>query len=425
LRSDGLVSLWQLAPRQLEMEAREWAHWIRGGGGSGTGGAAAARRRGAGALRARHSRGQKKSKNQSVEQKLSGPKRGREDNLEHHGGNTFAGGTGGRDTAGLGGRGGPYRLDKGFDVHQVPDDVKASVPEEVRRAARALAEQGLRERLHEIGMTAAEGDEYVQLVTAVERQIRQVRAIFQRAQARQRERVWLPNQTDGDLDERRLVDAITGETTVFRRRGEDPFEMGLLQAHPKRLRFVFDLSGSMYRFDGVDGRLARETEAAVLLMEALAGLDPRRLVYDMGGHSGDSPWIPLVAFGQPPEHAGDRWKIVQRIVAHTQFCSSGDFTLEAIEHAVTDIVAQPADEYIVVVLSDANLHRYGIRADALRAALDRDPRVATYLLFIGSLGAQAQVLVDQLPTGRAFLCMDPSTLPGVFQHILSQSAPRV
>lgn len=37
------------------------------------------------------------------------------------GGNTWAGGTGGRDTAGLGGKGGPYRLDKGHDVHQVGD----------------------------------------------------------------------------------------------------------------------------------------------------------------------------------------------------------------------------------------------------------------------------------------------------------------
>ena len=42
------------------------------------------------------------------------PKHGKEDpnNDPHVGGNTWAGGTGGRDTAGLGGKGGPYRLDK-------------------------------------------------------------------------------------------------------------------------------------------------------------------------------------------------------------------------------------------------------------------------------------------------------------------------
>lgn len=45
----------------------------------------------------------------------SAPKHGKEDpkNEPHVGGNTWAGGTGGRDTAGLGGKGGPYRLDKG------------------------------------------------------------------------------------------------------------------------------------------------------------------------------------------------------------------------------------------------------------------------------------------------------------------------
>jgi von Willebrand factor A domain-containing protein 8 len=52
---------------------------------------------------------------------LSGPKVGKVDpkNTPHVGGNQWAGGTGGRDTAGLGGRGGPYRLDAGHTVHQV------------------------------------------------------------------------------------------------------------------------------------------------------------------------------------------------------------------------------------------------------------------------------------------------------------------
>lgn len=52
---------------------------------------------------------------------MDGPKHGKVDekNDPHVGGNTWAGGTGGRDTAGLGGKGGPYRLDAGHDVHQV------------------------------------------------------------------------------------------------------------------------------------------------------------------------------------------------------------------------------------------------------------------------------------------------------------------
>ena len=50
-----------------------------------------------------------------------GPKHGKIDptGAPHMGGNTWAGGTGGRDTAGLGGIGGPYRLDAGHNVQQV------------------------------------------------------------------------------------------------------------------------------------------------------------------------------------------------------------------------------------------------------------------------------------------------------------------
>ena len=57
----------------------------------------------------------------NISGEVSGPKVGKIDPTgnPHVGGNTWAGGTGGRDTAGLGGRGGPYRLDAGHTVHQV------------------------------------------------------------------------------------------------------------------------------------------------------------------------------------------------------------------------------------------------------------------------------------------------------------------
>lgn len=54
---------------------------------------------------------------------------------------------GGRDTAGLGGKGGPYRLDAGHKVYQVSQAEKDAVPEEVRRAAREMAEKAFKERL--------------------------------------------------------------------------------------------------------------------------------------------------------------------------------------------------------------------------------------------------------------------------------------
>ena len=49
--------------------------------------------------------------------------------------------SGGSDTAGLGGRGGPYRLDKGHPVHQISDEDKAMVSQESKDRARAIAQE--------------------------------------------------------------------------------------------------------------------------------------------------------------------------------------------------------------------------------------------------------------------------------------------
>ena len=68
-------------------------------------------------------------------------------NAPHVGGNTWAGGTGGRDTAGLGGKGGPYRLDAGHDVHQLSDEEKDAVPDDVKRAAREMGRRAFKQRL--------------------------------------------------------------------------------------------------------------------------------------------------------------------------------------------------------------------------------------------------------------------------------------
>jgi hypothetical protein len=94
-----------------------------------------------------------------------GPKHGKVDpeNTPHFGGNTWAGGSGGRDTAGLGGKGGAefdahahahahrmltyvyrhiagaYRSDSGHEVHQLTEAEKESVSAEVKAAAKEMA----------------------------------------------------------------------------------------------------------------------------------------------------------------------------------------------------------------------------------------------------------------------------------------------
>ena len=104
---------------------------------------------------------------------LDKPKHGKEDakNEPHVGGNTWAGGTGGSDTAGLGGRGGPYRLDKGHRVHQVSDAAKEAVSDEARAQAAAAAKEGLDRRLEEIEMGTGSFEIYLKYRARVGRRL--------------------------------------------------------------------------------------------------------------------------------------------------------------------------------------------------------------------------------------------------------------
>lgn len=80
---------------------------------------------------------------------------------------------------------------------------------------------------------------------------------------------------------------------------------------------------------------------------------------------------------------------LQTMHEHSQFCMSGDHTLEGTEHAIKDITTEEADEYFVIILSDANLSRYGINPARFAQILTSDPQVNAFAIFIGSLGDQA------------------------------------
>lgn len=73
----------------------------------------------------------------------------------------------------------------------------------------------------------------------------------------------MKRQTDGELDDGRLTEGLTGEATVYKRRGMAKPEMGRPQLkcvvflvsrrqstdvcyRPKRIRFLFDVSASMW-----------------------------------------------------------------------------------------------------------------------------------------------------------------------------------
>uniref|UniRef100_A0A7N5JNI8 von Willebrand factor A domain containing 8 n=1 Tax=Ailuropoda melanoleuca TaxID=9646 RepID=A0A7N5JNI8_AILME len=153
---------------------------------------------------------------------VSSPKHGKEDpdNMPHVGGNTWAGGTGGRDTAGLGGKGGPYRLDAGHTVYQVSEAEKDAVPEEVKRAAREMGQKAFQQRLKEIQMSEYDATTYERFSGAVRRQVHSLRVILDNLQAKGKERQWLRHQATGELDDAKIIDGLTGEKAIYKRRGE-------------------------------------------------------------------------------------------------------------------------------------------------------------------------------------------------------------
>lgn len=83
----------------------------------------------------------------------------------------------------------------------------------------------------------------------------------------------------------------------------------------------------------------------------------------------------------------------QTMHAHSQFCYSGDNTLQAIKNAVTSLAKDKDkwDEAIVVVFSDAHLTRYRIAPSELSQALQSEPSVNAFAIFIGSQGNNAEM----------------------------------
>ncbi|KAF7330099.1 hypothetical protein MKEN_00274300 [Mycena kentingensis (nom. inval.)] len=351
--------------------------------------------------------------------KLGEPKEGEHDDKEHQGGNRWAGGTGGRDTAGVGGRGGYKRLYKGGNIKQVPDELKAQVPDATREKAREMARQELQRRLEELDMSRGDAAGYGQLLAATQAHMLSLYDLLEHLAAKEEERVWIKRQTDGELDDSRLTEGITGEAAVYKRRGMEKPELGRPQM---KIRFLFDLSASMYRFQ-YDGRLQRSIETAVMLMETFDRLSRKeKYVWDMYGHSGDGPDILLVDALNPPTEMKDRWKVVEKMNMIPQYAFAGDYTVEAIEKSVKNVGSFDADDWFVIAITDANFGRYMIKPEDIARAMNKNPKVHTALICIGE-GAEATWIPKVIP-GRGFRLMNTSDIPTVLRSILSTMVDR-
>ena len=73
------------------------------------------------------------------------------------------------------------------------------------------------------------------------------------------------------------------------------------------------------------------------------------------------------------------------------------------------------------MISDANLEQYGITPARVANVLQADPKVNSHMIFIGSLGNEAEILTKTLPRGKAFLCLNTGDLPKIVQQIFTAS----
>jgi hypothetical protein len=310
---------------------------------------------------------------------------------------------------GLGGRGGPYRLDLGHPIHQISDAMKADVSKEAIRTAREMAADALKKKLEELDMGKLDWKRYSNLRAQVEEQISQLKSHLKDLQTRSVDRVWMKRQTSGELDENRLVDALAGEKDVFKRRGNPSSG----QANdPLTIKLIVDISASMYRFNGFDQRLERLLEAVLMMMDSLR--DDGRFRFYIHGHSGTSAKIPLVN-PQTTLDEATQLRVLECMVANTQYTYAGDNTVNAIALAV----AEATMGELIIIISDANLERYHITIDDLAPL--QSPNVHAHLIFIGSLGDEAAKLASTIPNKRAQVCFQSSQLPLILKKIVTNA----
>lgn len=264
---------------------------------------------------------------------------------------------------------------------------------------------------------------YDKAVAAVVRQIRELRFIFEQQEAKDKEREWLPNQSQGELDDSRLVDGASGEKLIYRRRAEPDLPIGYQQKKPKAISFVVDVSASMYRFNSDDGRMDRMLQAVAMVMESLEGFE-HKYTWNIVGHSGDGPEHKFVDFATPPRSRKQRAEILNKISNASAMAWSGDSTVEGIEAAIKSVCKQDAEDYLVFAISDANLGSYGITPENLRQVLTSDPKVTSCGIFIAERSA-AEMLSKALPPGRGHTCFDVTQLPNILKEVFQRAAANI
>lgn len=75
-------------------------------------------------------------------------------------------------------------------------------------------------RLEQIQMSEFEAEVYEKFSSRVHRQVQSLRVLLESMQAKGKERNWVRHQASGDLDDAKLIEGLTGEKNIYKKRAD-------------------------------------------------------------------------------------------------------------------------------------------------------------------------------------------------------------
>lgn len=67
-------------------------------------------------------------------------------------------------------------------------------------------------------MNEYEAEKYEMFSSRVKHQVQSLRVLVESLQSKRKERQWIRHQTSGDLDDSKLIEGLTGEKTIYKKR---------------------------------------------------------------------------------------------------------------------------------------------------------------------------------------------------------------
>ncbi|CAG8551920.1 10698_t:CDS:10 [Diversispora eburnea] len=143
-----------------------------------------------------------------------------------------------------GGGGDPMNL-KGrnqtfIDVANLQVRTEAAPPRKLTDIQREIHEMTMQKKLEQVNMTQSDSELYHSYLINVQREIRELRVILGSIEAKNKERIWLKNQSSGDVDDTKLIEGLTGDINIYKRRGENDDEIEFFQTCIDLTRMTVD-----------------------------------------------------------------------------------------------------------------------------------------------------------------------------------------